>query len=242
MPGSRLKRHAGSPAPKCRGRSSPGGHFDLFRGRQTCDHEDLEIGVPEQGFHAIRDALAGLEVYAIVDGRCVPVSEASLAESHQTWFRDPDSGTWRLDAIREPWDGDAWICRRDPRLRRPGSKVIAHTTDGIPYQRPEIALLSRRSTPARRIRRTSTPSSRCSSPMRRWLADALELAHPAHPWIEAARGGSQRSIATRLDGQRPSITQACTAARTPAGRARSRDGGNAPNRPAGRPSADRARS
>jgi hypothetical protein len=168
-----------------------GWSLDLFLGRQTRDHEDFEIGVPEHGFHAIRDAPAGLEVYAIVDGRCVPVNEASLAESHQTGFRDPDSGTWRLDAIREPWDGDAWICCRDPRLRRPGSKVIAHTTDGIPYQRPEIALLFK----AKHTREKDQADFDAVPPLldpaaRRWLAEALELVHPAHPWIEAARGGS----------------------------------------------------
>ncbi len=223
-----------------------GWSLDLFRGRQTRDHEDLEIGVPEHGFPAIRDALAGLEVYAIVDGRCVPVGEASLAESHQTWFRDPDAGTWRLDAIREPWDGDAWICRRDPRLRRRGSEVIAHTTDGIPYQRPEIGLLFK----AKHTREKDQADFDAVLPLlepdaRRWLAEALELVHPAHPWIEAARGSASRRSRPGSTGRgsrshRP--RRAVAARRTPAGRARSGDAGNAPNRPAGRPSGGRARS
>ena len=62
MPGSRLKRHAGSPAPKCV--ASHRRVVTSLPRPADPDHEDLEIGVPEQGFHAIRDALAGLEVYA----------------------------------------------------------------------------------------------------------------------------------------------------------------------------------
>jgi hypothetical protein len=165
-----------------------GWSLDLFRGRQTREHGDLEIGLPANGFPALREAFAGLEVYAIVDGRAVPATEAALAESHQTWVRDPVAGLWRLDVHREPWDGDTWICRRDPRIRRAGSDVIAHTADGIPYQQPEIALLFK----AKHVREKDQSDFENTLPLlsadaRAWLREALELVHPDHPWIEATR-------------------------------------------------------
>jgi hypothetical protein len=167
-----------------------GWSLDLFRGRQTRDHEDLEIGVPELSFPAIREALTGLELFAIVDGKAVALDDASLSESHQTWVRDPLSGRWRMDVIREPWDGDTWVCRRDPRVRRPGSEVIAHTADGIPYQQPEIALLFK----AKHTREKDQLDFESVLPLldgeaRAWLADALAIVHPGHPWIEAASAG-----------------------------------------------------
>jgi hypothetical protein len=165
-----------------------GWSLDLFRGRQTRAHEDLEIGVPEHGFAAIREALGELELYAIVEGQPVPIDDASLAESHQTWVRDPASGSWRMDVVRERWDGDMWVCRRDPRIRRPGSELIAHTADGIPYQRPEIALLFK----AKHTREKDQVDFESVLPLlapdaRAWLTKALELAHPGHPWIRATR-------------------------------------------------------
>ncbi len=165
-----------------------GWSLDLFRGRQTREHEDLEIGVPEHGFAAIRAALGELELYAIVEGQPVPIDDVSLAESHQTWVRDPVASLWRIDVIREPWDGDTWVCRRDPRIRRPGSELIAHTADGIPYQRPEIALLFK----AKHTREKDQLDFESVLPLlapdaRAWLTDALELVHPGHPWIEATR-------------------------------------------------------
>jgi hypothetical protein len=167
-----------------------GWSLDLFRGRQTREHEDLEIAVPEHGFPAVREALAGLEIYAIIEGQLAVVDEASLAQSHQTWVRDPVSGSWRLDVIREPWDGDTWICRRDPSIRRPGSEVIAYTADGIPYQQPEIALLFK----AKHTREKDQADFESTLPLldaaaRAWLADALAIVHPGHPWIGAARAG-----------------------------------------------------
>lgn len=167
-----------------------GWSLDLFRGRQTRDHEDLEIGVPEQSFPAIREALTGLELFAIVDGQPVALDDASLAESHQTWVRDPVSGSWRMDVIREPWDGDTWICRRNPRIRRPRSEAIARTADGIPYQQPEIALLFK----AKHTREKDQLDFEHVLPLldpeaRAWLADALAVVHPGHPWIAATRAG-----------------------------------------------------
>ena len=118
-----------------------GWSLDLFRGAQTREHEDLEIGIPAAAFPAVREALGELEVFAVVDGRMVETTAGALGASHQTWFRETATGRWRLDVVREPWDGDTWVCRRDPRIRRAREALIARTADGIPYQQPEIALL-----------------------------------------------------------------------------------------------------
>lgn len=184
-PAEAARRLAGVDVPWC---VIAGWSLDLFRGRRTRVHEDLEIAVPTHGFPAIREALAGLEVFAIVEGQAEPIGDASLAKSHQTWVRDPDAGTWRLDVIREPWDGDTWICRRDSRLRRPRSEVIAHSVDGIPYQQPEIGLLFKAKHTREKDQSDFDGVLPLLAPDRRaWLVHALELVHPGHPWIEAAK-------------------------------------------------------
>jgi hypothetical protein len=165
-----------------------GWSLDLFLGRQTREHEDLEIAVPEHAFPAIIKALAEFELFVVGDGYARPLSAQSLAGTHQTWVRERDTGTWRLDVMREPWEGDTWVCRRDPSIRRPGSEVIAHTADGIPYQQPEIALLFK----AKHTRDKDQADFEGILPLlgpdrRAWLADALELVHPGHPWIRALK-------------------------------------------------------
>ncbi len=163
-----------------------GWSLDLFRGGQVREHEDLEIGVPESGFEAVRAALPGLELLALVDGTALPVDEESLAESHQTWAREPETGLWRIDVIREPWDGDTWVCRRDPRIRRQRDELIARTTDGIPYQRPEIALLFKAKHTREKDRRDfEEVVPLLDDEARAWLRDALTLVHPGHEWLRA---------------------------------------------------------
>jgi len=162
--------------------------LDLFQGRQARPHDDLEIAVPEHGFEAIREALVAFELFAVGDGYAHPVDERSLAEHHQTWVRERATGVWRLDVMREPWDGDTWVCRRDARIRLPAARVIAHTADGIPYAQPEIALLFK----AKAAREKDEADFERVLPLlglrqRRWLAQALELIHPRHRWLEALR-------------------------------------------------------
>ena len=163
-----------------------GWSLDLFRGEQRREHEDLEIGVPADSFPVVRRALSDLELWVVGDGLAHRMRPETLAAHHQTWAREPATGLWRVDVMREPWAGDTWICRRDARIRVPRTRLIEHTADGIPYSAPEIALLFK----AKAVRAKDDDDFASVLPLlegsrRRWLADALNLVHPGHPWLAA---------------------------------------------------------
>lgn len=166
--------------------------IDLFLGEERREHEDLEIAVPNRRFEELLPALDGLEVFVITGpGEATPLAEARdrLEDTHQTWVRERGTGVWRLDVFREPSDGGTWICRRDPRIRMPYDRLIEWTEDGIPYGRPEVMLLYK----ARHVRERDRRDFADVVPQlelerRRWLADALELVHPGHPWIAELEG------------------------------------------------------
>jgi hypothetical protein len=46
-----------------------------------------------------------------------------------------------MDVMLEPRDEDTWAFRRDPEIRAPRAAMIGHTTEGIPYLRPQGTLL-----------------------------------------------------------------------------------------------------
>ena len=163
--------------------------LDLCHGRQTREHEDVEIAVPEHAFDAVRAALDGFELWVIGGGLARPVTPASLAAHHQTWVREPATGTWRLDVMREPWDRDTWVFRRDPRIRLPRKDVIAVTDDGIPYARPEIALLYK----SKSARPKDDADFAAALPLlgdeqRTWLAQSIALVDPRHHWLQPLAG------------------------------------------------------
>ena len=170
--------------------------IDLFLGGGYREHDDLEIAVPGDRFHEIFEALAGFELFVVGVPRHGLVSPLELASdaleaTHQTWVREPETGLWRLDVMREPSDGDLWICRRDERIRLPYDEVIERTADGIPYGRPEIVLLFK----AKHARPKDDADFAAALPLlgperRRWLSDVLAVVHPGHRWLTSLESPS----------------------------------------------------
>ncbi len=145
--------------------------IDLFLGGGYREHDDIEIAIPRTAFADVTAALSEFELHSIND--------------HQNWVRDPAADAWRLDVFAEPSDAETWVCRRDERIRLPYDVVIEHTADGIPYGSPEIILLFK----AKHVRPKDEADfdavlPRLDAERRAWLADALELVHPGHPWQE----------------------------------------------------------
>ena len=164
--------------------------IDLFLGEERREHEDLEIAVPRVGS---RRSPRAVGIRALRPQRsdrsrtrlALCQAPTALVGHHQTWVREPESGRWRLDVFREPSDGDVWIYRRDERIRLPYPDVIARTDGGIPFARPEVVLLFKaKRTCDRRTRPTSRPCYRGWARTAAWLADAIRLVHPGHPWSQ----------------------------------------------------------
>ncbi|MFD0273526.1 nucleotidyltransferase domain-containing protein [Kitasatospora sp. NPDC127111] len=159
--------------------------LDLFRGRQTRAHGDIEIAIPAASFPEIRCRFPRYVFDAAGSGRIwEDATPEVLAAVYQTWIRDPVTGNYLLDVFREPHDGDTWICRRDGRIRLPYSDIILHTQDGIPYLAPELVLLFK----AKHVRRKDQSDFDAIVPhmtpaQRETLTELLARVHPGHPWI-----------------------------------------------------------
>ncbi|WP_406044425.1 hypothetical protein OG799_08035 [Micromonospora sp. NBC_00898] len=162
--------------------------LDLFHGRRTRDHEDTEIAVPADRFAEVVACFPDCDFHVAGGGRVVPPSRDALRTHHQTWACQRGAAVWRFDVFREPHDGDTWICRRDPRIRRPYAELIRRDPGGIPYLRPEVVLLFK----AKAVRDKDRVDFDAtvlllSADERRWLDGALALAHPNHPWRDRLR-------------------------------------------------------
>jgi hypothetical protein len=163
--------------------------IDLFVGRESRTHDDLEIAIARANFGAVRAALPELTWFAAGGlageaGRIWPLDDAP-AELHQTWGWDAVKECWRVDVFREPWEEDTWVCRRDPSIRRPIAQVIERDPAGIPYLAPEIVLLFKAKHAARD---KDAADFALALPLlddqrRQWLANALRVVHPGHAWI-----------------------------------------------------------
>jgi GNAT superfamily N-acetyltransferase len=172
--------------------------LDLWHGRQTRPHGDLEIAVARADLPAVHAQLAGggFVMYTPTgDGlhRLGPGGTGLADDGHQMWVCEPDVPAWRMDVFCEPRDPDEWICRHDPRIREPYARMVGTTSDGLAYLRPEGVLLYKA---RHRLPKNETDLAlalpRLDEAARGWLAAALALAYPDHPWrtrVEAAAAG-----------------------------------------------------
>jgi hypothetical protein len=180
---SEVARHlAGIAAPWC---VAAGWALDLFLGRQTREHGDIEIAIPAASFPEVRDRFPGYVFDGVGDRRIwEDATPDVLAAVHQTWLRDPASGNYLVDVFREPHDVDTWICRRDETIRLPYRDIIHRNVDGIPYLAPELVLLFK----AKHARPKDQADFDGTVPhmtpaQRETLAELLARVHPGHPWL-----------------------------------------------------------
>ena len=165
--------------------------IDLFLGRETRAHEDLEIAVPRAEFAAVRAHLTGFALHAVGDGevRALGPAEPPPPDKHQNWVLDPRANAWRVDVMLEPGDADTWVYRRDESIRAPRAAMVRSTPDGVPYLVPQAALLFK----AKAATRTKDEADfaaalpRLDPAARAWLRAALERVHPEHSWLARLR-------------------------------------------------------
>jgi hypothetical protein len=161
--------------------------IDLFLGRQTRPHADTDIALLRGTEPVLRACLQGWDIRIAHDGRFISWDGGPLAHPyHQFWARpDPDSA-WALEFMLEEHEDDTWTYRRDARLTRPLARLGQTTADGLPYICPELALLykARGKGIERNAADFEAAASALSAERRRWLRNALEVAHPGHAWIE----------------------------------------------------------
>jgi len=162
---------------------------DLWLGRQTREHEDLEIAVPAVFFLEIQARLEalGLHLFEIDEGQAIALApgQARRGRGHQTWAMDPALQGWCMDILSEPGDAEIWIYRRTGELSAPRAWATGRTEGGIPYLAPQIVLLFKAKASRDKDQADfDLVAPRLSPGARTWLADGLKVIQPGHAWIE----------------------------------------------------------
>ena len=154
--------------------------IDLWLGRETRAHDDLEIAILRDDFAAIRRHLHAFDLHSVGDGEVCRLAphDAPPADKHQNWVHDCAANAWRMDIMMEPGDAQTWVFRRDPSIRAPRNRMIG-ARDGVRFLKPEGALLYK----AKAARPKDEADFAVCLPhldgtARAWLREALARAHP----------------------------------------------------------------
>ena len=161
--------------------------LDLFVGRQTRAHNDIEIAIFRADAEALRAFLGGWEFFIAESGTLTPCppSAALPASAHELWSRERGRDAWQLEVLIEERDGDRWAYRRHPRIGAHVRDIGRVTESGIPYLRPDIQLLYK-SKGSRAVDESDliTILPRLDAAHRATLVAWLFTTSPGHRWLE----------------------------------------------------------
>lgn len=163
--------------------------IDLHLGRQTREHEDLDLAVLREDEHALRRYLEGWEVWpglgqGELESKPIAMNEALSSDRHVLWCRPSAQSDWAFEALVIESASDQWIFRRDDRVRRPLSEIGSTAGNGIAYLRPEIVLLFKAKNNLDKDQHDfayALPA--LSEDAKEWLTHSLRAVHPGHPWL-----------------------------------------------------------
>ena len=160
--------------------------IDLFLGRPTREHADVDVAVFRDDQRIVREHLRGWELRKVVARELAPwkADEWLAVPVHEVHVRRTAGEPRELELLLNERAGDAWVFRRDPAVTLPISHAILRTDEGIPFLAPEIVLLYKSKNPRGNDARDLAAVLRMLNGERRvWFAAALGTVHPGHPWI-----------------------------------------------------------
>jgi hypothetical protein len=165
--------------------------LDLFVGKQSRPHKDLDIGVLRRDVMTVLSALPSWAIFEAKDGLLTRLSAGSAPriEVNSLWCRRADDQDWTFELMLDSCEDDRWVFRREPAIRRPLSLAVRRDVAGIPFLAPEIQLLFKaRATRAEDQADFVHVVPRLDPEARSWLKIALTQIDPHHPWLKKNGG------------------------------------------------------
>jgi hypothetical protein len=160
--------------------------LDLFLGKVTRAHHDLDVGIFRSDTAGVVTSLSGWEFFEAKDGvlSALASDAAPRKEVNSLWGKRANRAQWELELMFDESDDKSWLFRRDVRITRPLSGAIRRNPEGIAYLAPEIQLLYKaRATRPKDQADFDQVVPHLARESRTWLRESLLSVEPEHVWI-----------------------------------------------------------
>jgi hypothetical protein len=163
--------------------------IDLFLGRQTRPHKDVDVAVLRRDQLLCRSHLQGqgwhLEVAA--DGGFLPWPDGVALESplHAVWCKHDGFDPPFVEVLLNEVDGGRFVFRRNRSITLPLDRAFLRSADGLPFLAPEVVLLYKSSRAQQYEADFQAALPALGRLSRAWLKDSLGMLRPDHPWLES---------------------------------------------------------
>ena len=160
--------------------------IDLFVGRVTRAHGDIEIGAFRDTQAALHEHLRRFKLFQAVEHEFIAweAGHEIVPPVFQIQATGESLPGGELQAFLDDRIDGRWICRRNPSITLPIEELTS-AAQGVRFLRPEIQLLFKAKHYAlpKNEQDFSLVAPLLSAEQRTWLKDLIAATHPAHPWI-----------------------------------------------------------
>jgi len=117
--------------------------IDLFLGRQTREHGDIDVLVRRDDQLAVQAHLSDWDLNKTRQPGLRPWPAGQFLEPplEDIWCRRTPDSPWSLQLMLLDTDGARWVFKRDRSIHGPLERIGRRTASGVPYLSPEIQLL-----------------------------------------------------------------------------------------------------
>jgi hypothetical protein len=164
--------------------------LDLFLGRVTREHHDIDVAIFREDQIELRNHLEGWRFQKVVKRQSYLREEWDGHEwltlpVHEVHARSP-IGDIELEMLLNESEKENWVYRRNPAVTLARSSLGRIGQSRIPYLTPEVVLLYKAAHPSAIDEADfATVGRALDAGQRRWLADALGVCYPEHRWLSA---------------------------------------------------------
>ena len=162
--------------------------LDLFLGRVTREHADIEIGLFRSDQLAIQTYLSGWQFSKVINkqSRIEPWLPSEILElpNHEVYAENPTHDPPKLEILLNEATKTDWLFRKNLAITRPLSLTILASANGLSILSPEIVLLYKAANPRPKDEADfSFFHDKLNKEQQVWLHDALTTCYPGHKWL-----------------------------------------------------------
>jgi len=162
--------------------------IDLYLGKETRPHEDIEIVIFRRDQIALQNYLAGWVLKKAMNGTLSEWKqderlELPIHEIHCFFNKtEPQS----FEVLLNETNGDKWLYRRNVKVTKTLSKLHLTSNLGIQFLCPEIVLLYKSKNPRLKDEQDfEAVASYLDVEGKQWLKNALAVCYSEHQWTES---------------------------------------------------------
>ncbi|MDF2038379.1 hypothetical protein P2R12_15570 [Cytobacillus oceanisediminis] len=159
--------------------------IDLFIGKETREHKDIEFAVFRKDQLYLKSYLIEWEFQKVINGELYTWGNEFLElPVHEIHASNKIIGD-EIEILLNETKGDYWTFRRDLRISYPINSVWSYSEAGIPFLNPEIVLLYKaKNTREKDHQDFMEIKDYLDYEQKQWLCYALEMHQPTHKWLQ----------------------------------------------------------